>query len=171
MSPLPTKRNERRRTAPDSTGEALLDEMFPPSVAEGLRRLGIDAVAIQEIPSIRGLADPDVFVAAQLEGRCLVTENVADFVQVEAAWRSEQESPHQGLVLVAPGAFHDTTGRLSADSSRHSPGRSRPVPQSPVRSCGSSRLRPEPSGLVSAGWAPWTWAYAPPTRWPSSGRF
>lgn len=54
---------------------------------------------------MRGLADPDVFVAAQLDGRCLVTENVADFVQVEAAWRSDQESPHQGLVLVAPGAF------------------------------------------------------------------
>jgi predicted nuclease of predicted toxin-antitoxin system len=83
----------------------LLDEMFPPSVAEGLRRRGIDAVAIQETPSMRGLPDPEVFVAAQLDERCLVTENVPDFVQVEAAWRSEQEAPHHGLVLVAPGAF------------------------------------------------------------------
>ncbi len=54
---------------------------------------------------MRGLPDPEVFVAAQLHERCLVTENVADFVQVEAAWRSEHESPHHGLVLVAPGAF------------------------------------------------------------------
>jgi predicted nuclease of predicted toxin-antitoxin system len=110
----------------------LLDEMFPPSVADGLRRRGIDAVAIQEMPSMRGLADPDVFVAAQLDGRCLVTENVADFVQVEAAWRSEQESPHQGLVLVAPRAFprhhRQIVGRLvkalvgTVETSRPEPG-------------------------------------------------
>lgn len=83
----------------------LLDEMFPPSVADGLRRRGIDAIAIQETPPLRGLPDREVFVAAQLEQQCLVTENVADFVLVEAAWRSEHGGPHAGLILVAPGAF------------------------------------------------------------------
>jgi Domain of unknown function (DUF5615) len=94
----------------------LLDEMFPPSIADGLRRRGVDAVAIQETPSMRGLPDPQVFVAAQLDERCLVTENIADYVPIEAAWRSAHERPHHGLVLVAPGAFsrHDrrTVGRL-----------------------------------------------------------
>jgi predicted nuclease of predicted toxin-antitoxin system len=83
----------------------LLDEMFPPSIAVSLRRKGLDVVAIQERPSLRGLPDPQVFVAAQLEQRCLVTENVSDFVRVEAAWRCEQAEPHHGLILVAPGAF------------------------------------------------------------------
>ena len=83
----------------------LLDEMFPPAVAEGLRRRGIDAVAIQETPSLRGLPDPEVFVVAQLEHRGLVTENISDFVPLESAWRAEHEDPHHGLVLVAPATF------------------------------------------------------------------
>ena len=96
----------------------LLDEMFPPSVAEGLRRRGADVTAAQEIPSLRGLPDPQLFVAAQLAQRCLVTENIGDFVLVESAWRAEHEEPHHGLVLVAPGAFPRhrprTVGRLVA---------------------------------------------------------
>ena len=83
----------------------LLDEMFPATIAEGLRRRGVDAVAIQATPALRGLPDREVFVAAQLERRCLVTENIGDFVRVEAAWRSEHDAPHHGLILVAPGAF------------------------------------------------------------------
>ena len=83
----------------------LLDEMFPPSIAEGLRRKGREVVAVQETPAPRGLSDPQLFVTAQLEHRVLVTENISDFVQVESAWRAEQEAPHSGLILVAPGAF------------------------------------------------------------------
>lgn len=62
-------------------------------------------MAIQETPTLRGLPDPEVFVVAQLEHRCLVTENVPDFVPLESAWRAEHEEPHYGLVLVAPGTF------------------------------------------------------------------
>jgi predicted nuclease of predicted toxin-antitoxin system len=83
----------------------LLDEMFPAAVAEGLRRRGVDAIAIQETMPLRGLPDREVFVAAQLERRCVVTENIGDFVRVEAAWRSDHDTPHCGLILVAPGAF------------------------------------------------------------------
>ena len=83
----------------------LLDEMFPATVAEGLRRRGVDAVAIQETPPLRGLPDREVFVTAQLERRCVVTDNIDDFVRVEAAWRSEHDTPQSGLILVAPGAF------------------------------------------------------------------
>lgn len=96
----------------------LLDEMFPPSISEGLRRRGWDVIAAQETPSLRGLADPQLFVAAQLAQRCVVTENIPDFVLVESAWRAEHEEPHHGLILVAPGAFPRhrprTVGRLVA---------------------------------------------------------
>lgn len=94
----------------------LLDEMFPPSIAEGLRRRGLDALAVQEIPSLRGLPDAQLFVAAQLDKRCLLSENIPDFVRVESAWRAEHEEAHRGLILVAPGAFprhqRRTVGRL-----------------------------------------------------------
>ena len=83
----------------------LLDEVFPAAVAEGLRRRGVDAIAIQETQPLRGLPDREVLVAAQLERRCLVTENIGDFVRVESAWRSEHDTPHCGVILVAPGAF------------------------------------------------------------------
>ena len=83
----------------------LLDEMFPPSIAQGPRRRGWDVVAAQATPSLRGLPDPQLFVAAQLARRCLVTENIPDFVLAESAWRAEHEDPHHGLILVAPGAF------------------------------------------------------------------
>lgn len=94
----------------------LLDEMFPPSIAEGLRRKGHDVMAVQETPTLRGLSDPKLFVAAQLDQRGVVTENISDFVQVESAWRGEHEAAHYGLILVSPGAFprhqRRTTGRL-----------------------------------------------------------
>jgi hypothetical protein len=94
----------------------LLDEMYPAAVAAGLRDRGIDAAAVQERPELRGLPDPDLFTAAQLEGRCVVTENLADFIEVQAAWRADQVQPNAGLVLVAPATFprphHATIGRL-----------------------------------------------------------
>ncbi|MDP9463327.1 MAG: DUF5615 family PIN-like protein [Actinomycetota bacterium] len=83
----------------------LLDELFSPNVAEGLRRRGIDALSIQASPHLRGLPDDQVFVIAQLDRRVLVTESIADFVIVESAWRAEHEKPHHGLVFVAPGSF------------------------------------------------------------------
>ena len=59
-----------------------------------------------------------IIVTAQLASRCLVTENISDFVLVESAWRAEHEEPHHGLILVAPSAFprHQprTVGRLVA---------------------------------------------------------
>ena len=56
----------------------LIDEMFAAAIADSLRDSGIDAIAIQEVPELRGLPDDQVFVHAQLEQRCVVTENVAD---------------------------------------------------------------------------------------------
>lgn len=96
----------------------LLDEMFSAAVAEGLRRRGVDAIAVQEQPELRGLPDEQLFVFAQLDDRCLVTENIADFIAVESQWRAEQGRAHCGLILVAPRAFprhrRGVVGRLVA---------------------------------------------------------
>lgn len=93
----------------------LLDEMYPGVIADGLRRLGVDAV-VQETPALRGLADTDLFVAAELDDRCLVTENVVDLVAVEAHWRAAHGAPHARLILVSPRSFPrpraETIGRL-----------------------------------------------------------
>jgi hypothetical protein len=90
--------------------------MYPSAIAAGLRDRGVDAAAVQERPELRGLPDPELFTTAQLEQRCVVTENLADFIEVEAAWRADQTQPHAGLVLVAPATFprprHATNGRL-----------------------------------------------------------
>jgi Domain of unknown function (DUF5615) len=96
----------------------LLDEMFSATVAEGLRRRGLDAVAALEEPELRGLHDEQLFVFAQLAERCIVTENIADFVAVESRWRAEQARAHCGVILVAPRAFprhrRGVVGRLVA---------------------------------------------------------
>lgn len=47
----------------------------------------------------------ELVVFAQLDERCIVTENIADFVAVESQWRAEQQRAHFGLILLAPKAF------------------------------------------------------------------
>ena len=67
---------------------------------------------------MRGLHDEQLFVFAQLDERCIVTENIADFVAVELQWRAEQGRAHCGMILVAPRAFprhrRGVVGRLAA---------------------------------------------------------
>lgn len=78
--------------------------MYSPAIADQLRRLGRHVQAITERPELRALPDDDVFAAAQEEGRTVVTENIADFLRAARAW-NERGRPHQGLVLVDPGAY------------------------------------------------------------------
>jgi hypothetical protein len=82
----------------------LLDEMYPPSVADGLRSRGHDTVAIVERPELRSLSDPDVFAHAQGEQRTVVTENVADYVRI-ANRHDAGAIDHHGLVLVHPARY------------------------------------------------------------------
>jgi hypothetical protein len=79
----------------------LLDEMYPKRIAEGLRARGRDTVAVVELPDLRNSSDPDVFAAAQREGRTVVTENVSDFVHI-ANDHDAGGQAHHGLVLVHP---------------------------------------------------------------------
>lgn len=57
----------------------LLDEMYPPTLADALRDKGHDVIAVAASAELVGSADVTVLNAATADGRCLVTENVRDF--------------------------------------------------------------------------------------------
>lgn len=57
----------------------LLDEMYPPTLADILCRHGHDVVAVAARADLVGLDDAAVLIAATSEERCLVTENIRDF--------------------------------------------------------------------------------------------
>jgi hypothetical protein len=57
----------------------LLDEMFAPSIAVELRRLGHDVIAVAAEPELRSMTDIEIYGWASRERRRIVTENVKDF--------------------------------------------------------------------------------------------
>ncbi|WP_322753431.1 DUF5615 family PIN-like protein [Frankia sp. Cas3] len=57
----------------------LLDEMHAPAVAQRLRDLGHDVVAVAADDSLRAMADADLYAWALEHSRWIVTENVKDF--------------------------------------------------------------------------------------------
>lgn len=71
----------------------LLDEMISPKVAEQLRALGVDVVAISESPTLRRTPDPDVLELAAGQARVLVTDNIKDFAPLNASWAAQGPDP------------------------------------------------------------------------------
>lgn len=57
----------------------LLDEMFSPAIAAGLRERGHDVIAVADRPDLRAKSDEEIFAWASAEARWLLTENVKDF--------------------------------------------------------------------------------------------
>ncbi|SFI87833.1 hypothetical protein SAMN05216275_105255 [Streptosporangium canum] len=97
-------------------GRLLLDEMFPPLLAESLRERGHDVVALVERPGGPGLPDSQVLEPAVAERRCLLTENVRDF-EILRARRLHDGQPCAGLLYSGPHRFPRTKtaiGRLIA---------------------------------------------------------
>ena len=84
----------------------LLDEMYSASVAEQLRIRGHDVVSIhdQGFRWLEGAPDKEVFAAAQVEGRAVVTENVADFRHLEATALGRGDQ-YAGLVFTTNRRF------------------------------------------------------------------
>lgn len=72
----------------------LLDEMYPPRLAELLRSRDCDVVAVAELAELVGLEDPEILAHAMKTGRCLVTENVRDFALLAHI------AGHHGILLV-----------------------------------------------------------------------
>ena len=99
----------------------LLDEMYPPAIAEQLRTRGHDVVAVTAQAELRALPDDSIFAAAQQEHRAVVTENVGDFCPIADA-ADQRERPHHGLVLVDPAKYPRgnprTIGRMVTELAR-----------------------------------------------------
>jgi predicted nuclease of predicted toxin-antitoxin system len=97
----------------------LLDEMYPPVVAEQLRARGHDVVSVHDpdYSRLEGTPDEEIFAAALAEERALVTENVPDFRRLEADALARGES-HATLVFTSnrqfPRGEPATIGRLVA---------------------------------------------------------
>ncbi len=92
----------------------LVDQMWPATLAEQLRRRGHDVVAVSEGEDLVHAADDEVFEAARRDGRAVFTENVSDYVPLadDCLRRSED---FFGLVLTSdrsyPRGHPSTLGR------------------------------------------------------------
>jgi predicted nuclease of predicted toxin-antitoxin system len=95
----------------------LLDEMFSAAIAETLRARGRDVIAAQESAELRHRSDEELLEIATRQDRILATENVADVLTIDAAWRAVERA-HAGIVLTSNRRFsrHDRryVGRLVA---------------------------------------------------------
>lgn len=87
----------------------LTDEHFSPAIAKQLRERGHDVIAIQELPGGRTSSDPELFSEAQRLGRALLTENVADFLAIDAEHRA-RGLEHFGLVMTTNRSFPRSKG-------------------------------------------------------------
>jgi predicted nuclease of predicted toxin-antitoxin system len=85
----------------------LLDEHFSPEIARQLRGRGHDVVAARERAEVRGLTDADLLALATDETRAVVTENVADFVELHRMSVITRR-PHCGIVFTSPRGFPRT---------------------------------------------------------------
>jgi Domain of unknown function (DUF5615) len=81
----------------------LLDEMYPPALAEALRTGGIEVSTVTE-RGLAGRSDPDVLAAAAETGYVLLTENVSDFARI-AAERLIAGGHHRGVLIALSSRF------------------------------------------------------------------
>jgi hypothetical protein len=82
--------------------------MYPPSLGEGLRAIGIDAITVREL-GLSGSSDEDVFSAAASAGYVLLSENVVDFAAI-AAERSTAGKHDPGILIALSNRFSRRTG-------------------------------------------------------------
>lgn len=81
----------------------LLDEMWPPEVANQLRQRGYDIEAVGRRRDLREQPDEVIFAAAQAERRAIVTENLDDFLVIAHDFLARGNT-HWGLILT-PSSF------------------------------------------------------------------
>lgn len=81
----------------------LLDEMYPATLAEGLRAAGIEATTVVGL-ALGGSSDAEVFAAAVAAGYVVLTENVGDFTRIAAELSTAGHS-HPGLLIALSSRF------------------------------------------------------------------
>jgi Domain of unknown function (DUF5615) len=95
--------------APDVVTSVLLDEMYPPSLAQRLRDAGHDILAVLDIHvGLASHSDDDVLAWAARNDRCVVTENISDFARLAAL-----AVPHAGMIFVSSQRFPRTANGLN----------------------------------------------------------
>jgi hypothetical protein len=90
----------------------LLDEMFSPAIADRLAARGIDCRAVVADVLLRALSDLEIFEAALLEGRVIVTNNVPDFESLRRA-RDAAGGAIPGLIYTSDFTFPRTKAYVS----------------------------------------------------------
>jgi Domain of unknown function (DUF5615) len=88
------------------TTRLLLDEMYPPALADLLREQGHDALAVAALPHLAGSPDEVVLETAAREARCLVTENIRDFTVLS------RHMNHGGLLFVNASRWRRTPAAI-----------------------------------------------------------
>lgn len=78
---------------------ALLDEQLSPQIAELLRTVGCDVVAVADRQDLVGLSDRSIVEFAASEGRAVITNNIKDFRPLAAEWLAQGRT-HPGLILM-----------------------------------------------------------------------
>ena len=81
----------------------LLDEMYPPALAETLRADGVVASTVAE-RGLAGRSDSDILAVAADDGYALLTENVSDFARL-AAERLTAGGHHRGVLIALSSRF------------------------------------------------------------------
>ena len=92
--------------------KVLVDEMYPATVAEALRTIGIDATTVADL-RLRGAPDAEIFGAAVAGGFCVLTENLGDFARI-AADHSTGGGHHAGLLIALSSRFSRRPAGLQA---------------------------------------------------------
>lgn len=86
----------------------LLDEHYDYTIAEELRRRGVDTVAIQhERPDLEGRQDDEVLRKAAAERRAVVTNNVRDYAPLVEDFGLRGET-HFGVLFTDDATFPRT---------------------------------------------------------------
>lgn len=81
----------------------LLDEMYPPGLADALRAAGVNVSTVAE-RGLAGRSDSDVIEAAAADGCVVLTENVSDFARI-AAERVTAGGHHAGVLIALSSRF------------------------------------------------------------------
>jgi predicted nuclease of predicted toxin-antitoxin system len=90
----------------------LLDEMYPPVLAQTLQAAHIEAGTVAEL-GLGGRSDPDVLAAAAADGYVLLTENVADFARI-ASEHLTAGGHHPGVLFALSTRFSRRPGGINA---------------------------------------------------------